>query len=80
MVKVDSACSILGKGVPFVPVAMQHGATEDVLLWQKCALCATKMLQGCVLCATEVRAMREHYIRLYNRQKTSPMRQDDANI
>lgn len=34
---------ILGKGVPFVPVAMQHGATEDVLLWQKCALCATRM-------------------------------------
>ena len=38
--KVDSTCSILDKGVPFVPVAMQHGATEDVLLWQKCALCA----------------------------------------
>ena len=43
MVKVDSACCILGKGVPFVPVAMQHGATEDMLLWQKCALCATRM-------------------------------------
>ena len=43
MVKVDSACCILGKGVPFVPVTMQHGATEDVLLWQKCALCATRM-------------------------------------
>ena len=43
MVKVDLVCCILGKGVPLVPVAVQHGATEDVLLWQKCALSATKV-------------------------------------
>ena len=61
-----------GKGGPFVPVAMQHGATEDVLLWQKCALCETKM--------RVVRAVCEHYIRLYIRQRTSPLRKDGANI
>ena len=80
MVKVDLVCCILGKGVPFVSVAMQHGATEDVLLWQKCALSATRM---CALCATKVRAVRavcEHYIRFYNRERTSPLRQDGANI
>lgn len=43
MVKVDLVCYIMGKGVPFVLVAMQHGATEDVLLWQKCELCVTRM-------------------------------------
>ena len=33
--------------------------------------------------ATEVRvvrAVREHYIRLYNRQRTSPLRRDGANF
>ena len=77
MVKVDLVCCILGKGVPLVPVAVQHGATEDELLWQKCALSATRR---CALCATKVRAVCEHYIHLYKRQRTSPMRQDGASI
>ena len=64
----------MGKDVPFVPVAMQHGATEDVLLWQKCALFATEVRavrnkdvrnkgvrsvrQRCALFATRVRVVR----------------------
>ena len=57
-----SLCCILGKGVPFVPAVMQHGATEDVLLCALGALSATRMCavrnkgahcvrQRCALCA-----------------------------
>jgi hypothetical protein len=57
MVKVDLVCYILGKGVPFVPVAMQHGATENVLLR---ALCATRR---CDRRRASVRAVRDKEVR-----------------
>ena len=85
-VKVDSVCCILSKGVPFIPVVMQHGAIEGVLLWQRCALCA---IRRCTLCATkgarcarqgDARALCAHYIHHYNQQRTSPLRLGSANI
>ena len=55
MVKVDLVCYIMGKGVHFVPIAMQHGATEDVLL---CALCATRRCDRRRASVAKVRAVR----------------------
>ena len=60
MVKVDFVCYILGKGVPFVPVAMQQGATEDVLL---CALCATRRCDRRRASVAEVRVVRDKLVR-----------------
>ena len=67
MVKVDLVCCILGKGVPFVPVAMQHGATEDVLLWQKCALYANitfvfTTVRGRLPCGKMVRIFKSVFV------------------
>ena len=77
MVKVDLVCCILGKGVPFVPVAMQHGATEDVLL---CALCAIRRCDRRRASVAEVSVVRDKEVRQKTCFCARCARQGGANI